>query len=161
MLRCIIFAINFKREVTLVRAFKLAFVSLVLLAFCACSTLVDVVERNEGAANLVTQYATLRAIESTKYPNLSAAKIVEVATGIRDSVDNGEVILVTHITDRLDREVPWDKLAPSDALVVTALIRTIEGELSARITSGVIDREARVVVKAIAQAVIDAAMLSL
>ncbi len=109
-------------------------------------------------AQVAVQYATMKVVE--KNPSY-APRVIEIARNVREAT-NGNASATVAVIDALIRsQIKWEKLAPSDRMVVDLLLQAIKDELTARIGSGVLDSDKLLVVAQVATWIETAAQASI
>lgn len=131
--------------------FVASYLAFVALAGCAA------LSQHSAAVQLIVSQATMRYIEQAPVPERAAraARVIEVAKKI-ESVASGEPVTISQLAALALNAIP-SNLPPSDRALAVSVIQIAAQELSNKVGEGVISAEQLVTVKAVVQAIADAA----
>lgn len=116
-----------------------AYVGLSCLAIAACVLLSGcLTPREEAAARIAVQYATLRVIDGQ--PG-RAARVGAIANEAIEYAEGGEAVDLAVLEQQVRAAIPWEDLHPADAQLVHLLISYVRAELEARVGEGLIPPE--------------------
>lgn len=131
---------------------KQAIITLVAVALLAgCAAL----QRQDPTARLTVQYATLKYIAEDAS---KAARVAEIAQDARDSLDAGSVTL-SLLDAALRERIDWSRLDTADRLLLDSLLVMLRDELEHRFGDGLLDGDARVQIRVVADWIIQAAAM--
>jgi uncharacterized protein YceK len=100
---------------------------LILVCFTllsACSS----IPLSSSSSELLTQYATIKFINSGEIPLLRARAVVEIAREGKRLFDT-EKMPIAEIETLIRNRIKWDELKPEDILLANALINRVSEEI--------------------------------
>jgi len=105
-----------------------------LPACTAVSTLGDYLKENPVIASTSFRYATAKYIENgSTYAKKQERKnqVIDTASKVEAFIDANPTVTVKSVMVYLDSVISWDKLPPSDRILIAEILTIVEADLSA------------------------------
>ena len=122
---------------------------LTTLVGCAGGAVEKLVTNSPVLSNAALQLVTARVIHETSGDSINvASNIVSVADRYLTYIDGAEGVLLSVLGDRLDADLESLDLMPEELMFATLLIDALKQDISAKVSTNILDGTSIIVVRA-------------
>jgi len=126
---------------------------LIVFVFAGCQTL-----SNVSSNDLVVQYATMKVIEESD--EITSADVRETVEKARSVLEADVTVAIDDFKAQVAEQIGWSELAPSDKLLITAIVDEVQVSLEKQYEVDVLSDEVVIEIERFLDLVEQAAILS-
>ena len=126
---------------------------LIVFVFAGCQTL-----SNVSSNDLVVQYATMKVIEESD--EITSADVRETVEKARSVLEADVTVAIDDFKAQVAEQIGWSELAPSDKLLITAIVDEVQVSLEKQYEVDVLSDEVVIRIEQFLDMVEQAAILS-
>lgn len=133
---------------------KLLIAALTVILIAGCTTF-----QNVGSNDLLVQYSTLKLIEQSD--DVTSQGVIDAVEKARGVLDATEVeVSFAKLKERVAQEIEFSEMAPSDRLLIQAVVNEVEADYVKTYQTDVLSEEVKVTISQFLDLVEQAARLS-